>query len=148
MGEGAAWEDATFEELPVGKAETLLEGNEVALICTGPVVNRALEAAAEFPDRVGVYNFRYIKPLDEELLKKIATKYQHIITAEDGSLKGGLYGAVCEFLEANGYSISAEGIGVPDRFIAQARQSSQLHESGLDREGIEKRLRFYFEDKK
>ena len=148
MGEGAAWEDATFEELPVGKAETLLEGNEVALICTGPVVNRALEAAAEFPDRVGVYNFRYIKPLDEELLKKIATKYRHIITAEDGSLKGGLYGAVCEFLEANGYSISAEGIGVPDRFIAQARQASQLHESGLDREGIEKRLRFYFEDKK
>ena len=148
MGEGADWEDATFEELPVGKAETLLEGNEVALICTGPVVNRALEAAAEFRDRVGVYNFRYIKPLDEELLKKIATKYRHIITAEDGSLKGGLYGAVCEFLEANGYSISAEGIGVPDRFIAQARQSSQLHESGLDREGIEKRLRFYFEDKK
>ena len=148
MGEGADWEDATFEELPVGKAETLLEGNEVALICTGPVVNRALEAAAEFPDRVGVYNFRYIKPLDEELLKKIATKYRHIITAEDGSLKGGLYGAVCEFLEANGYSISAEGIGVPDRFIAQARQASQLHESGLDREGIEKRLRFYFEDKK
>ncbi len=148
MGEGVKWEDVSFEELPVGKAETLLEGSDVALICTGPVTNRALEAAAAFPGRVGVYNFRYIKPLDEELLKKIATKYQHIITAEDGSLKGGLYGAVCEFLEANGYSISAEGLGVPDMFIAHARQSVQLHECGLDREGIEKRLQICFEDKK
>ncbi len=148
MGEGAAWEDTLFEELPVGKAETLLEGSDVALICTGPVTNRAVEAAAAYPGKVGVYNFRYIKPLDEELLKKIAMKYQHIITAEDGSLKGGLYGAVCEFLETGDYDVSAEGLGVPDRFIPQARQSVQLHGCGLDREGIEKRLRIYFEDKK
>lgn len=148
MGEGVRWEDEEFEELPVGKAETLMEGSEVALICTGPVVNRAVEAAASFPGRVGVYNFRYVKPLDEELLDKIATKYRHIITAEDGSLKGGLFGAVCEFLESGGYSARAEGLGVPDRFTPQARQSVQLHECGLDRDGIEKRLKICFEDKK
>ena len=148
MGEGVRWEDEEFEELPVGKAETLMEGSEVALICTGPVVNRAMEAAASFPGRVGVYNFRYVKPLDEELLDKIATKYRHIITAEDGSLKGGLFGAVCEFLESGGYSARAEGLGVPDRFTPQARQSVQLHECGLDRDGIEKRLKICFEDKK
>ena len=148
MGEGAAWEDAMFEELPVGEAETLLEGSDVALVCTGPVVNRALEAAAAYPGKVGVYNFRYIKPLDEKLLNHIADSYRHIITAEDGSLKGGLYGAVCEFLETGEYSIGAEGIGVPDRFIPQARQAAQLHGCGLDKEGIEKRLRIYFEDKK
>ena len=148
MGEGVDWERAAYAELPVGKAETLAEGDEIALICTGPVTNRAMEAAAEFPGRVGVYNFRYIKPLDEALLGEIAIQYRHIVTAEDASLKGGLFGAVCEFLESGGYGISVEGIGIPDRFVPQARQSDQLHECGLDREGIEKRLKFYFEHKK
>ncbi len=149
MGEGVSWEDATFEELPLGKAETLMEGDQVALICTGPVVNRALESAAEFPGRVGVYNFRYVKPLDEELLKEIASRYRHVITAEDGSLKGGLFGAVSEFFESAGCSgTTVEGLGVPDRFIPQARQSVQLHECGLDKEGLEKRLKICFEDEK
>ena len=148
MGEGTDWERAAYAELPVGKAETLAEGDEIALICTGPVTNRAMEAASEFPGMVGVYNFRYIKPLDEALLREIAIRYRHIVTAEDASLKGGLFGAVCEFLESGGYGISVEGIGIPDRFVPQARQSDQLHECGLDREGIEKRLKFYFEHKK
>ncbi len=149
MGEGVSWEEEAFEELPVGKAVTLMEGDKIALICTGPVVNRALEAAAMFPGRVGVYNFRYVKPLDEEALKMIASRYGHIITAEDGSLKGGLFGAVSELLESAGYSgVTVEGLGVPDRFIPQAGQSAQLHECGLDKEGLEKRLKIYFEDEK
>ena len=149
MGEGVSWEEEAFEELPVGKAVTLMEGDKIALICTGPVVNRALEAAATFPGRVGVYNFRYVKPLDEETLKMIASRYRHIITAEDGSLKGGLFGAVSELLESAGCGgVTVEGLGVPDRFIPQAGQSAQLHECGLDKEGLEKRLKIYFEDEK
>ena len=146
MGEGVDWKDAPFRTLELGKAEVLAEGDEVALICTGPVTNRALEAASSYPGRVGVYNFRFVKPLDEEMLAEIAGKYRHIITVEDASLKGGLYGAVCEFLMSGGYSIRAEGIGVPDRFIAQDRQSSQLASCGLDREGIEKSLKKVFVD--
>ncbi len=146
MGEGVNWKDAPFRTLELGKAEVLAEGDEVALICTGPVTNRALEAASSYPGRVGVYNFRFVKPLDEEMLTEIAGKYRHIITVEDASLKGGLYGAVCEFLMSGGYGIRAEGIGVPDRFIAQDRQSSQLASCGLDREGIEKSLKKVFVD--
>ena len=146
MGEGVDWKNAPFRTLELGKAEVLAEGDEVALICTGPVTNRALEAASSYPGRVGVYNFRFVKPLDEEMLAEIAGKYRHIITVEDASLKGGLYGAVCEFLMSGGYSIRAEGIGVPDRFIAQDRQSSQLASCGLDREGIEKSLKKVFVD--
>ena len=146
MGEGVDWKDAPFRTLELGKAEVLAEGDEVALICTGPVTNRALEAASSYPGRVGVYNFRFVKPLDEEMLAEIAGKYRHIITVEDASLKGGLYGAVCEFLMSGGYGIRAEGIGVPDRFIAQDRQSSQLASCGLDREGIEKSLKKVFVD--
>ncbi len=146
MGEGVDWKNAPFRTLELGKAEVLAEGDEVALICTGPVTNRALEAASSYPGRVGVYNFRFVKPLDEEMLAEIAGKYRHIITVEDASLKGGLYGAVCEFLMSGGYGIRAEGIGVPDRFIAQDRQSSQLASCGLDREGIEKSLKKVFVD--
>ena len=146
MGEGVDWKKAPFRTLELGKAEVLAEGDEVALICTGPVTNRALEAASSYPGRVGVYNFRFVKPLDEEMLAEIAEKYRHIITVEDASLKGGLYGAVCEFLMSGGYGIRAEGIGVPDRFIAQDRQSSQLASCGLDKEGIEKSLKKVFVD--
>ena len=146
MGEGVSWKEAPFRTLEIGKAETLAEGDKVALVCTGPVTNRALEAASLYPGRVGVYNFRFIKPFDTEKLAEIAGKYRHIITVEDASLKGGLYGAVCEFLMSEGYGIRAEGIGVPDRFIAQDRQSRQLASCGLDREGIEKSLKKVFED--
>ncbi len=148
MGEGVAWRDVPFRTLDVGKAETLAEGDEVALVCTGPVTGRALEAASAYPGRVGVYNFRFIKPLDEETLAGIAGRYRHIITVEDASLKGGLYGAVCEFLMSGGFTIRAEGIGVPDRFIRQGAQSGQYAECGLGREGIEKRLKKVFGDKK
>ena len=148
MGEGAVWRDIPFRTLEIGKAETLAEGDEAALVCTGPVTNRALEAASAYPGRVGVYNFRFVKPLDEETLGMIARRYRHIITVEDASLKGGLYGAVCEFLASGGFGVRAEGIGVPDRFIRQGAQSRQYAECGLDREGIEKRLKKVFEDKK
>ncbi len=147
-GEGVAWRDVAPRAIEVGKAEVLAEGDEVALVCTGPVTHRALEAASSYPGRVGVYNFRFVKPLDTGMLAEIAVRYRRIITLEDASLKGGLYGAVCEFLMSGGYGIRAEGIGVPDRFIPQDRQSGQLASCGLDREGIEKRLKKVFEDKK
>lgn len=146
MGEGKAWREAPFCALPVGKAECLLEGSDVALIAAGPEANRALEAAKAFPGRVGVYNFRFIKPLDTDMLDTIAAHFRHIITVEDAAVKGGLYGAVCEHLAPLESAPSIEGIGVPDRFIRHAKQSRQIEMCGLDAKGIEKRLQKVFED--
>src|SRR5574344_23943 len=148
MGEGTDWKGAEFTSLPVGKAEVLLEGTDVAVLGTGPVVNRALEAAGDWPGKVGVYNFMFIKPLDEEMLAGIAARYRHIITVEDGSLKGGLFGAVSEFLSSSSSGASVEGIGIPDEFIPQGKQSEELGWCGLDKEGITKRLRNYLENSK
>lgn len=148
MGEGTKWKDAGFELLPCGKAETLMEGNEVAFICTGPVVNRAVEVASNYPGRVGVYNFRFVKPLDTEALKEIALRYRSIITIEDGCLKGGLYGAVCEELAAMGLKPDISGMGIGDEFIGQARQSEQMAICGIDCEGIEKNLKKVFANQK
>ena len=148
MGEGAPWREAAPELLPVGPAEVLLEGDELAVIGIGPVVNRAVEAAAAWPGRVGVYNFRFLKPLDTQTLRNICKRYRALITVEDGSIAGGLFGAVSEFVAAEGFALPVEGIGIPDRFIAQARQNEQYAACGLDVAGIQKSLQKVFENRK
>lgn len=148
MGEGAEWRSVAFDALPVGIAETLKEGSEVAIIGIGPEVGRALEASQGYPDKVGVYNFRFLKPFDENKMSEITRKYRHIITVEDGAIKGGLYGAVCEFVASHAPGISVEGIGIPDRFIALGRQDEELAECGIDRGGIEKSLQKVFGEQK
>ena len=144
MGEGAPWREAAPEPLEIGRGSTLLEGGEVAILGIGPVVNRALEAAADWPGRVGVYDLRFLKPLDEELLARVAGRCRHLITVEDGVLAGGLFGAVSEFLAAGRFEATLEGIGIPDRFIAHARQSEQYAACGLDAAGIRKSLKKVF----
>ncbi len=153
-GEGSDWREASCEDLPVGRAEELLAGSDVALVCTGPVTNNALKAAQRFPGKAGVYYFRYLKPLDEEMLSDIASRYRHIITAEEGSLKGGLYGAVCELLSGRSASIGVpgcptiEGAGIPDEFIAQASRPDELALCGLDEEGLAKKIEIFLENRK
>ena len=146
-GEGADWEDAGFGTLEPGKAVELLEGDTVAIVCLGPVVHRALEAASDFPGEVGVYDFRFLKPLDEDMLDRIADRYKAVLTLEDGCLKGGLYGAVCEYFGGHA-GIPVEGTGIPDTFIGHARQAAQRAECGLDAEGVRKKIKKILENSK
>ncbi len=148
MGEGVSWKSEEALPIETGKAVTLREGTDVAIVGIGPVINRALEAAEGFGDRVGVYNFRFLKPLDESRLREIASRHRHIITVEDGCLNGGLYGAVCEFLMKEGIECPVKGVGIPDRFIHQGKQGDQLAECGLDKKGIEKILYKVLENRK
>ncbi len=144
MGEGTAWREAPPEPLEPGRGAALLEGDEVAILGLGPVVNRALEAAADWPGRVGVYDMRFLKPLDEDLLAEVAGRCRHLVTLEDGALAGGLFGAVSEFLAGGRFRATLEGIGIPDRFISHARQSEQYAACGLDADGIRKSLKKVF----
>ncbi|MBO4263380.1 MAG: 1-deoxy-D-xylulose-5-phosphate synthase [Bacteroidales bacterium] len=139
-GEGTPWRDTPFTQLETGKAEELLHGDSVAILAAGPCVNRALEAAAAHPGRVGVYDFRFIKPLDETMLAEICRHYRCLLTAEDGCLKGGLYGAVCEYVAGNGLGLRVEGIGIDDCFVPQGRQQDQRARFGLDTAGFSARL--------
>ena len=146
MGKGVDWKSAAFCELETGKAECLLAGSSVAVVCTGPVVYEALEAAKDFEGKVGVYNFRFVKPLDYAILDRIASRYSCILSVEDGCLKGGLYGAICEYVMEKGLNCAVQGIGVPDKFIKHARQSDQLAQCGIDRKGIKEKLENIFEN--
>lgn len=136
MGEGCGWKEAPVTIYEIGKAEERLAGSEIAIVACGPSVGRALEAASQLDGKAGVYEFRFIKPLDTRMLEKIARNYKAILTVEDGSLKGGLYGAVCEFLADKPYAVPVRGNGIPDRFIPHARQSEQREDCGLDASGI------------
>ena len=139
IGEGVAWKDAPFRELPVGKGEKLLDGKQVAILGIGPVVNRALAAAqrhqADYWVAPAVYDMRYVKPLDVEILEE-AAKFKVILTVEDGTLKGGLFGAVSEYFAGRPDAPIIKGVGIPDRFVQQDSQKNQLAACSLDQDGI------------
>ena len=144
-GEGAGWKDAEFEAVPVGKAIELKAGSEIAVVGTGPAVNRALEAAEGFGERVAVYHFPFVKPLDTEVLESIASKFSKIVTVEDGVLSGGLFGAVSEFLTRRGCKARIVPVGIGDEFVTQASQAQQRKDWGLDKESMEKIFQKFLE---
>ena len=145
-GEGVQWKDAPYEILPSGKAVELKAGRKLALICTGPITSAALRISESYGDEVGVYNFRFVKPFDTEMLRKIAGRYAHIITLEDGSLKGGLYGVVAEELAGMEKAPAVEGIGIPDEFIRHASKEEEWAICGMDEKSVKKKIEFFLEN--
>ena len=139
-GEGVEWRNASFPDNVRMKGEKLLDGKHVAVICVGPVANRACEAAREMAGKGGkspaVYDMRYIKPFDEDLLGEIIGNFQTIVTIEDGCMKGGLFGAVSEFVAMHGAGVRVRPLGIPDRFIGQGSQKELREECGYDSKGI------------
>ena len=139
LGEGEAWREAPYQELPIGKGEKLLDGKGVAILGIGPVVNRALEAALrhkeEFKKAPAVYDMRFLKPLDTEILEE-AGRFKAIITVEDGALKGGLFGAVSEYFAGRADAPVIKGVGIPDRYMPQDTQKAQRASCGMDAESL------------
>lgn len=138
-GEGMDWEKADAGALSVGKGQCLMKGKGVAVLALGPVANRALEAAqrhkSDYWVGPSVYDMRFLKPLDQDILEEVSS-YKAILTVEDGSLKGGLYGAVSEYFAARPDAPIIKGVGIPDRFVVQDTQKAQREECGLDTESL------------
>ena len=149
MGEGTAWKTAPAGPMEIGKCEKLLDGEEVAVLALGPVANRAAEAIARLKEETGrtpaLYNVRFLKPADPRMLSDIS-RFRQVITLEDGSLRGGLFSEVSEYVAANGLDVAVKGFGIPDRFIAQGSVDSQREECGLGAESIFKALAGIFKN--
>jgi 1-deoxy-D-xylulose-5-phosphate synthase len=129
-----------FKEIEIGKGEILREGDEVAVLALGHPVNFALAATDKLEEegiKVAVYNMRFVKPLDEELLHSVFKKYKHIVTVEDGSVSGGFGSAILEFMAENNYSAKVKRLGIPDKFIEHATQMQQYKMCGYDADSIE-----------
>jgi len=126
--------------IELGKAETLKDGSDLALIAIGNTVLPAL-AAAEKLEKEGisaaVINARFVKPLDKELILSIATKTKRIITIEENMLAGGFGGAVLEYLNSTDIQdIKIKLLGIPDEFVEQGAQAILRKKYGIDEEGI------------
>lgn len=141
LAEGKAWEKEAYMDLETGRGRSLKEGKRVAVLALGPFSYRALEAAGSFGEDVAVYDMRFLKPLDTDLLDSVASRFEAVLTVEDGVLKGGLYGAVCEYFEEKGYKLRLKGLGIPDRFVFHGSQKQQREAFSLDSSGIEAVLR-------
>ena len=139
-GEGVEWREVPYEAMSVGKGEKLAEGTDIAVIAAGPFAYRALEAAEQLKSQKGwspaIYNIRYIKPVDQELLKEVYENYSRVVTVEDGTVLGGLYGLVAEFMSAQEEPIPVRSIGIPDRYVQQGTQKELRQDCGLTKEGI------------
>lgn len=129
-----------FAELPVGKGRMIRDGKDLAVISLGHPGNVALEACHALEQKnieAALFDMRFLKPIDEELLHSICKKYNKIITLEDGSVLGGLGSAVTEFVNDHGYlGVQVRRLGIPDRFIEQGTLEELHHECGIDLEGI------------
>ena len=138
-GEGVVWKDVPMQEIPVGKGQVLKQGSKVAVLTIGPIGNtvmKAVESLGADASEVGVYDMRFIKPLDTELLDEIFKKYKSIVTVEDGSLRGGFGSAVLEYMADSGVALPVKRIGIPDNFIEHGSPQELYHMLGMDSQGI------------
>ena len=121
--------------MTVGKGKNLIKGSDVAVICAGPMANRAREAAENLKTTAGwnpsIYNIRYIKPVDTDMLEEIGRTHGTVITIEDGTVIGGLHGTVAEYMSENMPAVKVVPVGIPDRFINQGSQEELHEECGL-----------------
>lgn len=138
-GMGVEWRDKEFENLPIGKGRVLREGNDVAILALGKPCAFALEAAVAAEREgvsVAVYDLRYAKPLDSELIIEVGKQFDRIITVEDGVLRGGVGEAIIKLLSDNNIHKSIKNLGIADTFIEQGTPAELYSLCGYDTEGI------------
>ncbi|MFQ3577051.1 MAG: transketolase C-terminal domain-containing protein, partial [Cytophagales bacterium] len=128
-----------FEQIEIGKGRILKEGDEVAVLTLGHPGNFALKAVNDLEKiglNIGVFDMRFAKPLDEELLKYVFENYKYVITVEDGCLMGGFGSAVLEFAADNNYQIKIKRLGMPDYFVEHGEQWQLYQECGYSADEI------------
>lgn len=126
-----------FRELEIGKGRCLIEGEKIAIISIGTTGNIGLNIVNQFPEgTVSVYDMRFLKPLDTELLHAIFRKFSKIITIEDGTIIGGLGSAVLEFMADHHYQAEVVRLGIPDRFIEHGTTNQLRSECEFDEESL------------
>ena len=138
-GNALGLEKKEMRAIPVGKGEILRAGNDVAILGIGNMVQHALKAA-EVLDREGIHaevvNMRFVKPIDLELLDGVAEKFEHIVTIEDNTIKGGFGSAILEGLQEIGKPRRVLNLGLPDAFVEHGTPQELYELIGLHPEGI------------
>jgi len=133
--------DRQYKVLPLGKGEVLAEGNDVAILAIGNTVHPCLLAQQRLEAegiKASLVNMRFVKPLDEELIKKIVKKVHRIVTVEENTLFGGFGSGIKEILASDNVRILS--IGLPDRFIEHGSREELREKYGLTADRIAERV--------
>jgi len=136
---------AEFADIPVGKAQLLREGSDVAILGVGPLLYKAEEAADLLQQQgisAAVVNMRFVKPLDTDMIKRLS-HVKLMVTLEENSLAGGFGSAVAEYLMDSGLSRNLDllRLGLPDKFIEQGTQEELLTLCGLQPEQMATKIK-------
>ncbi len=128
-----------LKEIPIGKGRKVKHGEDVAILGIGHIGNLALKAAEKLAEKgvsAAMYDMRFVKPLDETLLHEVLSKFDKVVTVEDGCIQGGMGSAVLEFAMDNGYRSQIKRLGVPDKYIEHGTQQELYKECGYDVDAI------------
>ena len=131
--------DKDLKPLKIGEANIINEeSSEIVILNFGTLLNEANQISKEL--KATLVDMRFVKPLDEKLLKKLFIKAEVFISIEDGSIMGGAGSAVQEFASKENLNIRSILFGIPDKFIEHASREEMLVEAGLDVENIKSKL--------
>ena len=144
-GEGVMPEWRTeMKEIKVGTGRKLKDGVDIAILSFGHPGNFAASAIRDVRAE-GInpahYDMRFVKPLDEELLHEVFSRYHKIITVEDGTVVGGFGSAILEFMNENGFKADVRIMGIPDRLVEHGTPKQLYEEIGIDANAIAEVLR-------
>lgn len=150
-GEGVMPEWKTkFEEIEIGKGRKIKDGDDIAILSFGHPGNFATAAIRELRTE-GInpahYDLRFVKPIDEDLLHEVFSKYNKIVTVEDGTVVGGFGSAVLEFMAKNNYSAEIKILGIPDRIVEHGTLKELHRECEYDAQGIADTVRILMKEK-
>ncbi|MDG5799272.1 1-deoxy-D-xylulose-5-phosphate synthase [Marinilabiliaceae bacterium ANBcel2] len=128
-----------FSKIEKGRGRELRQGDDIAFLSIGQIglkVDSVCERLKEEGIFAAHYDMRFVKPLDEELLHNVFSKFDSVITIEDGTIVGGFGSAVLEFMSEKGYYSRVLRLGIPDKYIEHGSQDELYKEVGLDIETI------------
>lgn len=130
-----------FKKIKIGSGRKVVSGEDVAILTIGHIGNEGLTAMQSLK-RNGVsaalYDMRFVKPLDELLLHEIFSKFDKVVTVEDGCVQGGFGSAILEFMADHQYSAKVVRLGMPDRVVEHGSQQELWSECNYDAQAIEK----------
>ncbi len=128
-----------FKEIEIGKGRKLKDGKDLAILSLGHPGNFATSAIRELKNEgidAAHYDMRFVKPLDEQLLHEVFSKFNKIITIEDGTIVGGFGSAILEFMNAHHYKAEIKMLGIPDKIIEHGTLKELHHECNYDANAI------------
>lgn len=129
-----------FEPIVVGKGRKIKEGDDIAVLSIGPIGNLAEQAILTWEQESGktaaLYDMRFLKPIDTDILNEVGKRYSRIITIENGTVTGGLGTAVVEYMMDNGFTPTIRRLGLPDRFIEHGSTPQLLHICNIDENAV------------